>query len=181
MLSLKFYLTEKEYFDYNYYTVWAGPHKKGYRVRYYIRVFALYSMIAILYILINHSHKIEIDLLVFAIVAIIYFLLVPRLIKHSIKRKTRQILAEAENKHVLDESEIILTESGIIDQDSLSQDRYNWDAIVKKSETSDCYYLYTNSHHAIVIPKRSIKTAEEQKELDRLFNRFLSLSSEFAS
>lgn len=181
MLSFKFHLTEEEYFDYNYYTVWSAPHKKGYRIRYYLRVFALYSIIAILYIFTNHSYRIEIDLIIFAVIAVIYFLLVPWLIKQSIKRKTRQILAEPENQHVLGQSDIVLTETGILDKDNVSQTQYDWDAIVRKVETSHYYYLYTNSHHAIVIPKRVIKTAEQQKELDRLLNRFLSLSSEFAS
>ncbi len=181
MLSFKFNLTEKEYFEYNYYTVWEAPHRKKYRTHYYLKIFALYSIIAVLYIFTNHSHRIEIDLMIFAVIAFIYFLLVPRFIKHSIKRKTKQILTEPENQHVLTESEIILTDSGIIDQDNISHSKYDWDAIVKKCETPECYYLYTNSHHAVVIPKRVIKTAEEQRELDRLFNRFLSLSSEFTT
>jgi hypothetical protein len=181
MLSFKFSLTEKEYFEYNYYTVWAAPDKRRYRIGYYLRVFALYSIIAVLYIFTNHSHRIEIDLVIFAFIAIIYFLTVPWLIRNSIRRRTRQILAEPDNKHVLDQSEIILTDSGIIDQDDVSQSKYGWDAIVKKTENANSYYLYTNSHHAIVIPKRVIKTAKEQKELEGLFNQHLSLSSEFSA
>ena len=178
MVALKFSLTEEEYFEYNYYTAWAAPHKKRYRLRYYLKVFALYSTIAALYIFANQSHRLEVDLTVFAILGIIYFLLVPLLIQHSIRRRTKQIIAEPENQHVLDESEIILSESGIIDQDHVSYSKYDWDAIVKKTETPNSYYLYTNSYHAIVIPKRVIKNANEHKELEHLFNSHLSLSSE---
>ena len=180
MLSLKFNLTEEEYFEYNYYTAWAAPHKKAYRIRYYVRVFALYSIIAGLYIFTNHSHRLEIDLIIFAIIGIVYFLLVPLLIRNSIRRRTKQTIAEPENQHVLDESEIILTERGIVDQDNVSQSKYDWDAIVKKTETANSYYLYTNSYHAIVIPKRVIRNTQEQKELERLLNQFLSLGSEFS-
>ncbi|MBC7828099.1 MAG: YcxB family protein [Chitinophagaceae bacterium] len=180
MLSLKFNLTEEEYFEYNYYTAWSAPHKKAYRIRYYVRVLALYSVIAGLYIFTNHSHRLEIDLIIFAVIGIIYFLLVPILIRNSTRRRTKQIIAEPENQHVLDESEIILTDTGIVDQDHVSQSKYDWDAIVKKTETRNSYYLYTNSYHAIVIPKRVINNDQEQKELERLFNRFLSLSSEFS-
>ena len=179
MLSFKFSLTEEEYFEYNYYTTWAAPHKKAYRIRYYAKVLALYSVIAGLYIFTNHTHRIEIDLVVFAIIGIVYFLLVPFLIRNSIRRRTKQIIAEPENQHVLDESEIIVTETGIIDQDKVSHSKYAWDAIVKKIETPNSYYLYTNSYHAIVIPKRVIKNANEHDELNSVFNRFLSLSSEF--
>lgn len=179
MLSFKFNLTEEEYFEYNFYTAWAAPHKRAYRIRYYARVFALYSVIAALYIFTSRTHRIEIDLVIFGVIGIIYFLLVPMLIKTSIRRRTKQIIAEPENQHVLDESEIILTETGILDQDKVSQSRYDWDAIVKKSETTSSYYLYTNSYHAIVIPKRVIRTQHERDELQSLFNRFLPLSSEF--
>ena len=179
MLSFKFNLTEEEYFEYNFYTAWASPHKRAYRIRYYARVFALYSVIAALYIFTSRTHRIEIDLVIFGVIGIIYFLLVPVLIKTSIRRRTKQIIAEPENQHVLDESEIILTETGILDQDKVSQSRYDWDAIVKKSETTNSYYLYTNSYHAIVIPKRVIRTQHERDELQSLFNRFLPLSSEF--
>lgn len=168
MLSLKFSLTKEEYFEYNYYTAWAAPHKKGYRIRYYIKVFALYSIIAILYIFTNHSHRIAIDLTIFAIIGAIYFLLVPLLIKHSIGRRTKLIIAEPENQHVFDESEIVLSDAGIIDRDNVSESRYDWEAIVKKADTPNSYYLYTNSYHAIVIPKRVVKTSQEQEELKRL-------------
>lgn len=86
MLSFKFSLTEKEYFEYNYYTAWAAPHKKPYRIRYYARVLALYTLIAALYIFTNHSHRLEIDLLVFVIIGVVYFLLVPALIRMSIRK-----------------------------------------------------------------------------------------------
>lgn len=180
MLSFKFSLTEDEYFEYNYYTAWAAPHKKSYRVRYYARVLALYSIIAVLYIFTNHSHRIEIDLIVFAAIGTVYFVMVPFLIKRSIGRRTKQIIADPENQHVLDESEILISESGIIDQDKVSHSKYDWDAIVKKAETPNSYYLYTNSYHAIVIPKRVVRK-DEQDELQSYFNRFLSLSSEFSN
>ena len=90
-------------------------------------------------------------------------------------------MAEPENQHVLDESEIIISETGLIDQDKVSHSKYGWDAIVKKAETPNSYYLYTNSYHAIVIPKRVVRNKHEQDELQSYFNRFLSLSSEFSN
>lgn len=181
MLSFKFSLTEEEYYEYNYYTTWAAPHKKQYRLRYYVKVLALYIVIAALYIITNPGHRIEIDLSVFAIIGIAYFLMVPLLIRNSIRRRTRQIISEPENQHVLDESEIVITESGISDHDSVSDSRYDWDAIVKKAETPKSYYLYTNSYHAVVIPKRVIRNRKEQDELLGYFNRHLSLTSEFSA
>ena len=49
----------------------------------------------------------------------------------------------------------------------ISESRYNWDAIVQFAETPDSYYLYTNSYHAIVIPKRVVADDDEIKEAER--------------
>ena len=179
MLSLRYHLTEEEYFRYNYYTAWAAPDKKWYRIRYYLRVFLLYGAIAAIYIFANHSHQMLVDFIIFGVIATIYFLLVPALIKRSIRRRVRTILAQPENGHVLDEAEVVLMDTGILDRDKSSESKYGWEAIVKKAETPDSYYLYTNSYHAIVIPKRVIYNPQEKQELQRLFNQHLPLSSEF--
>jgi RNase P protein component len=179
MLILKYYLTEDEYFDYMYYTEWAAPHKKGYRIRYYLRVFFLYGAIAALYIFTNHSHQVLIDLVIFSVIATLYFLLVPILIRRAIRRRVRDILDQPENKHVLGESEVVLMDTGITDKDNASESNYTWEAIVRKAETVTSYYLYTNSHHAIVIPKRVVGKGTDKQELERLLNQHLPLSSEF--
>jgi len=181
MLILKFHLTEEEYFDYNYYTAWAAPNKRSYRIRYYLSVFLIYTAIAALYVFTIHSHRILVDLIIFSVIAIVYFLLVPVLIKRSIRRRIRDILAQPENSHVLEASEIVLMDTGIIDKDNASESRYSWEAIVRKAETPTSWYLYTNSWHAIVIPKRVVTNPQDKEELQRLFDEHLSLSSEFAN
>ena len=180
MLVLKYNLTEEEYFDYNYYTAWSSPEKKGYRIRYYLRVFLLYAAVAVLFIIGSRSQQMTTDFIIFGIIAITYFLLVPWLIRKSIGRRVKDILRDPENQHVLEEAEVVLMDTGILDKDAASESKYSWDAIVRKAETPFCYYLYTNSHHAIVIPKRAVRNAEEQKELERLLNQHLSLTSEFS-
>ena len=179
MLTLKYHLTEEEYFDYNYYTAWSAPEKKNYRTRYYLRVFLLYAAIAGLYIFSRRSEQIFIDFIIFGVIAIVYFLMVPWLIKRSILRRVRTILSQPENQHILEEAEVVLMDTGIVDKDNASESKYSWEAIVKKAETSSSYYLYTNSYHAIVIPKRVLESPPEKQELERLFNQFLPLSSEF--
>ncbi|MBO9572606.1 MAG: YcxB family protein, partial [Chitinophagaceae bacterium] len=85
--------------------------------------------------------------------------------------------SKKENQHVLDEAEVILSETGIIDKDTVAESRYNWEAIVSFAETPESYYLYTNSYHAIVIPKRAIQSEEEKKELKRLLEKHLPLQA----
>jgi len=179
LLILKYNLTEEEFFDYNYYTAWSSPDKKGYRIRYYLRVFLLYTAVAVLFIVSNHSQQMGIDFVIFGAIALAYFLLVPWLIKRSIQKRVRDILRHPENGHVLGASEVILSDTGIVDKDDASESRYTWEAIVRKAETAFCYYLYTNSHHAIVIPKRTLQNTADKREMERLLNTYLPLSSEF--
>ncbi|HTE26109.1 YcxB family protein [Flavitalea sp.] len=179
MLVLKYHLTEEEYLDYNYFTAWTSPDKKSYRLKYYLQVMILYFAVAGLYITVNSSHTLLLDSSVFVTIGTIYFLMVPFLVKRSIRMRVKRTLAQPENQHVLNESEVTLSENGILDRDTVSESRYGWEAIVRKAETKLCYYLYTNSYHAIVIPKRVIKLKEQQL-LVNFFNTHLSLSSDFA-
>ncbi|MFM9909508.1 MAG: YcxB family protein [Chitinophagaceae bacterium] len=180
MLQLTFHLSEEEFFEYNYYTAWSAPERKQYRLFYYLKVLFLYGGVTALYLFSNKEHQQLLDMAVFGAIALLYFLLIPFLIKRSIKKRARLLLEQPENKHILDECEVILMDTGITDKDKASESRYSWDAIVKKRETENCYYLYTNSYHAIVIPKRVLKTSGDNKELLRLMNEHLPLSADFA-
>ncbi len=180
MVKLKYRLTKEEYFQFNFYTAWASPDRRRYRLAHYGRIFLLYAAVAVLYIIARRSDRMLFDFTVFAIIGLVYFLLVPTLVRKSIRRRVNQILQKPENAHILEEAEVTLRNDGITDRDALSESRYEWEAIVRKAETPDSYYLYTNSYHAIVIPKRILKP-EEQAELLRLLNQYLPLSSEFGS
>ena len=174
MVSFKFRLTEDEYLQYNYYTAWSAPTRKKYRIFYFLRVIILYGTVAMLYIIATRQHYIWIDISVFVITGLIYLIMIPSFVKGSVRRKVKQILSKKENQHVLDEAEIILSDSGIIDKDTHTESRYDWNAIVRLAETTDSYYLYTNSYHAIVIPKRVVNI-EEAKELTSLLSQNLPL------
>ena len=174
MVSLKFRLTEDEYLQYNYYTAWSAPARKKYRIYYFLRVIILYGAVAMLYIIATRQHYIWIDISVFIITGLIYLIMIPSFVKSSIRRKVKTILSKKENEHVLDDAEIVLADSGITDKDTYTESRYNWDAIVRLAETPDSYYLYTNSYHAIVIPKRAV-SKEQEKELTQLLSENLPL------
>ncbi|MBL7696669.1 MAG: YcxB family protein [Chitinophagaceae bacterium] len=176
MLSFRFRLTEEEFLQFNYYTAWGAPERKKYRIYYFLRVMLLYGAVAMLYIVATRQHYIWIDISVFVITGTLYLIMIPSFVKSSIRRKVKDILSKKENQHVLGEAEVILSNSGIVDKDTYSESRYNWDAIMRQVETDDSFYLYTNSYHAIVIPKR-IATADQQNELRRMLSEHLPLDA----
>jgi hypothetical protein len=175
MISLKFRLTEEEYYQFNYFTAWADPRKKQYRINYFLRVILLYGAVAFLYIFATRTRLVWIDISVFVITGMIYLFMVPFFVKRSVRRKVAEILSRRENHHILEESEIILSPELIIDRDTVSESRYSWEAIVRYAEYRDAMYLYTNSHHAIVIPKRVTREASVEAEAESLINGHLPL------
>ena len=179
MLILKSRLTEEEYFDFNYYTAWATPAKKSYRIWYALRTVFWYAVIAGIYLFAVLKGDLFPGLAIFGVTTLAYFLLVPTLVKRGVRQSVRTTLEQPENRHILEESEIVLMDTGIIDKDTASESKYTWEAIVRKAETPSSYYLYTNSHHAIVIPKRVLISPQEKQELQRLLDQHLPLSSEF--
>jgi hypothetical protein len=174
MVSFKFRLTEDEYLQYNYYTAWSAPGRKKYRIFYFLRVILLYGAVAMLYIIATRQHYVWIDISVFIITGTAYLVMIPSFVKGSVRRKVKDILSKQENQHVLDEAEITLSDAGIIDKDTVSESRYEWDAIVRFAETDDSFYLYTNSYHAIVIPRRVVNK-EDESEVKRLLSEHLPL------
>lgn len=175
MISFRFRLSEDEYYRFNYFTAWADPRRKRYRMLYLLKVIILYAAVAFLYIYATKPRLYGIDISVFFITGLVYLLLIPFFIKKSVRRRVSDILSKKENDHILEESEIVLDASGIIDRDILAESRYSWDAIVHCANTSDAVYLYTNSHHAIVIPKRVVKDAAVENELQLLLKANLPL------
>lgn len=179
MVILKYQLTEEEFFEFNYFTSWAAPDKRQYRVIYVLRTMLWYVAIAAVYIFLIRKDFSATALIIFAAPAIIYFLLIPTLIKRGIRQRVRAMLAKPENRQFLEPAELVISETGILAKDITSETKYNWEAIVRKAETSSCHFLYTNTQFAIVIPKRILVNAQERQELQQLFNQHLSLSSEF--
>ncbi len=178
MLHLKYQLSPQEYFEFNYYTIWSAPHRRKYRISYYFKILLLYLAVAVLYISMKKSHNRWVDMIVFSVVAIAYFTLIPILIKRSVRKRTEHLLSQPENSHIIGDCEVILQDSGILDKDDKSETFYKWEAIVKRAETVNCHFLYTNSHHAIVIPKRCLADKNDQQELNRLLDAHLPLDAD---
>lgn len=177
MLRFRFRLTEEEFFRYNYFTAWAAPFRKRYRMMYFLRVMLLYGAVALLYIVSTRARAVWVDAIVFLTTGTLYLLLVPGFVRISIRRRVRDLLSRPENRHILEDAEVQLSQEGILDKDTVSETRYRWDAIVRYAETADGHYLYTNTYHAIVIPKRVVRAEGLEEETERMLNRCLPLQA----
>ena len=47
---------------------------------------------------------------------------------------------------------------------------YQWEAVTSLKESDLCFYLYTGSNQALIIPKSAFKDNQQQKEFEDLIN-----------
>jgi YcxB-like protein len=178
-MTLGFSLTREDFFQFNYYTSWAAPEKKEFRVRYYLKTigYAL-AAILILYFIERPGNAVRF-FTIGIVIAIIWGLIVGYYsMQNSFKKRIKSFAEDQNNSTFFTKTELMLTEFGIVSRDENSEVKYNWDAIVKRAETKDYIYLYLNVVQAIVIPKR-ILSPDDKKELNELLNKNLSLKAEF--
>ncbi len=179
MLQVEFTLTEEEYLNYIYYTNWLMPEKKLFRIRYYL-LFPVITFIVVLFVLFLFDNTITTSsLLLSAAIAVIMAFLVPFRIKTAFKEKIKKILKSPENEKILSQTQITIDEKGISGRNKVVEMKYKWDAFSKKIISNDCYYLYTTSAHAVVIPARALRNKEEKEKFEEYLLRYLPLDTVF--
>lgn len=181
MINIEFTLTEEEYFNYNYYTNWLIPEKKAFRLRYYL---VIPIIVFVLYLLLFYSfdNKITIDsLLISLVIAILLAILLPYRIKSATRSRVKNAIKKSEEETILSPTQLSIDEKGISGQNKVAEVKYKWDAFTKKVIAYDCYYLFTNLIHAVVIPVRAFQSKDEKNNFDSILDQNLPLKTKFDS
>lgn len=84
-----------------------------------------------------------------------------------IKKNTRKLLREGENKLDLGKQELEVTSEGLSDKNEFGEGRLNWTAIENTVSLPDYYFIFVGAAKAIVLPKRKI-TDGDFEEFRRL-------------
>lgn len=183
----KYSLTEDDFAEFNAYTTWYAPWQKKSRFNYMLR-FALYSILSYSATIIilrqldvsaksNFSFLISLSVVILILFGFFSFYQAP----FSIKNKARKFINKEENKHILNETDLEITDDGIISSDKESQVQLKWGSITKYVVTKEYFYLYTNSVQAQVIPKKLFSSQQEINEFDKFLTEKIPLSSSFRS
>ncbi|WEK34407.1 MAG: YcxB family protein [Candidatus Pseudobacter hemicellulosilyticus] len=181
MLVLQYNLTREDYFKYNYYTNWTSPDKRKFRNRYYMKVLLYLFVMAGLILYTSQDKSPLITMIAVILVATTMLLLIPFLVRRSVRKRVDQLLALPANKHILDRREVQFSDTGIVSRDSNAESKFGWNAVVKVAQLPDAWYLYSSSHQAIILPKRALADEQERKELQSLLDQHISFSAEFAN
>jgi hypothetical protein len=161
--------------EFNAYTTWYAPWQKRARRKFLINfIFYIFSFVFSGIILLDAVRGKETNI-VLAIITSLVTTLITSVISYyneplSIKKKVRKFLANEENKCMLNEDELWLTERGLLKKGINSYIEVKWVAVNKFISTKGYFYLYTNEFQAYVIPKRLFGS---QKEID-IFNLYLT-------
>jgi hypothetical protein len=182
MLTLEFSLTEKQYLDWHYYTVWQSPARANYRTRQYISGIAFYAMFGVLFFFAFYRPGIPVPaiwvgLIVMAIVVIISTFNM----RSRFDTTVRSFLQQSGGDEVLSTKIFTIGEKGIHEKSATQETQYFWNAFINKAMANDCYYLYTNSMQAIIIPNRAFRSPEEKQQFDSMLLKFLPFQAEVNS
>ncbi|MFK7776247.1 MAG: YcxB family protein [Saprospiraceae bacterium] len=81
-------------------------------------------------------------------------------------------MTSGKNKDLLTGSRVVeFFEDKINYTTKIIDTNYQWEAVTSLKESDLCFYLYTGSNQALIIPKSAFKDGQQQREFEDLINR----------
>lgn len=184
--NFKYSLSEDEYAEYNAFSGWHAPWQKKARFKYLINT-AFFFFIAIIatVIVIDKFEGDETNftslLIISSIITLIFTFFSNYQAPFRFKSKARLFIRKDENAHLINESEIEISDRGIYKTNPETKVNLNWNSIIKYAVSENLFYLYVNSQEALVIPKRLFESQIKIEEFDKFLTEKIPLSSSFRS
>jgi hypothetical protein len=117
-----------------------------------------------------------ITLVVLSVYTLLWFLIVPFLLKKWKKKLILKQLSEGDNKGLLGKTRLEFNDQGIFGESESTRLKLNWDIVNNIEETEDHIFIYVSTVSAITIPKRSFKKKSEIKKLRKELNQYIDQS-----
>lgn len=185
--SFTFSLTEEDYAEFAAYGGWYAPWMKKVKRKFILRSF-IYAAIGIATTMIvlekitpgRRKNPPEI------IIPYVVILLLATLVSYyqapyGIKKRARKTIEETDNKHFLNERELIINEDGLTSISKDTTGQCKWSTILRYAETKEYFYLFPSSIQAYMIPKRLFRSQQEITDFDKFLTQKIPLSSSFRS
>lgn len=182
----RYSLTADDFAEYNAYTSWHAPWQKKAKLKYLTNTgfYFFISMVATVIIIDkikSDKTNFKVLLIVGIVIALIFTYFSYYQVPYRVKNKARKFLVKEENSHILNETDIEISEDGIINTNKESRVHQKWSSITRYAITREYFFLYTNSIQAQIIPKRLFTSQKEIDEFDKFLTEKISLSSSFRS
>lgn len=177
MLTLNYVYTREDYSEFFNYMLLHAPGKKMAKIKSHLKYFLYFSF---LLLLIKLSSGGAFDIYFYfsiGMLATIYILPLFTL-ESSYAKLIQQFTTNPLNENIFSECQVSISEQGIFARTDFAETKYNWSSIVKKEENKNFYFLYITTEQSIQIPKRSLRSETEKKQLENFFGQQLSFNAE---
>lgn len=177
MLSLNYSISKEDYINYYTFVLWDAPANRKKRFTYYAKqvIPLLLFIIAFYYTgIFDRGSKFTLLILGFIfLTSLLSFIGV----RSNTVTQAQKVVNDPNNTSIFLETKLIVAETGITTKDALTETMYQWNAIIKKQESKDYYFLFTSSIQALIIPKR-IFNVDEKAQFEKLLSQYLSFDAE---
>lgn len=171
-IELEFELSEKDYISYNLDHARTSPTIK--RSIMFQRFLGPVMFLIVPFVI---KRKTTIPMLfwlsLFGIVSIIWVVFYPRYVNWEMGRRLTKMLKEANNKNLLSNRRLIISENGVSVWDKSGESHVDWDSVTKVENTNDYIYIYVSSVSAHIIPKRVFKDENEKQMFIKELSKYI--------
>ena len=179
MIHIQYTLTEKEFLDYNFYSGWQLPGKRKSRLISYIVSPILYLVIVGFLLYDFDKGGFDNFAVIIGLSGLAALILFTRLrMRARFDKQALETIKSSPTDSILAETQLTISETGISGKTKLTEVKYVWDAFQEKVIANDCYYLFINARHALVIPIRAFKTRSEKDSFDKMLAQYLPLQAD---
>lgn len=117
----------------------------------------------------------EILLIIFTILAILWVIFYKKVYLKSIVKKSHKLIESGKGKGIIGQHEVQIGEKQISDKTDAGVNVY--DVVDHVSETEAHFFIYVTSVMAIIVPKSSFESEENQSEFVKALNHFRGIAS----
>jgi hypothetical protein len=182
MLTIEFALTEKEYRDFTYYSIWRDPEKKAFRRGYYIKSILSFGIIAVGFFSLVNDGKIGWPGIIGTVTGLVVLsFLIPGSMRSVLDKSVKKLIRESGVKNILPPTMLTIDAGGLFDKTEFTEIRYSWNVFLKRAMVNDCYYLYINSRQAVIIPVRAFRSPDEQNKFQVILLEHFPLRADLNS
>jgi hypothetical protein len=171
-MEIDYALTEEDYAELNLHANNIVPEMKWrYLIfRWVIPSAAVCYSIYLLIVATTLSEKIS--AILFVVMALLLFILAPRLQEMLIRRNVRAQMKGRQNSLLSESIRVSLQEDELLIKTASSENHFKWSVILNVTEIPTHYFLWISLRDAIIIPKRVFETPEQAREFIASVQRY---------
>jgi hypothetical protein len=178
MLAIQYTLSKQDYVNFYTYMYWDVKEKRRARLRNIVKHAIFFLLFCSVFFFSGLYGRLN-SLLSLVFLAFFANIFIPLLTgKANLVSEAENVANNPDNFSIFSETNLSFLDTSIDMKNDIVQSTLKWQAILKKVEVKDYYYLYLNAMQAIIIPKRAFKNNDEKNTFDKILSRNLSLEAE---